>query len=168
MRRTAKKIDPVGKFSSFLVSFAFLVFWQTSLISAPLSCVFSLKELLSLSLSLCLIPKLSDSFWMFNDVFYPCLIQLLCIMALKIYLQIFKKEGKLRSSSMLLNPIMFFGPPSCNNFPGWNHSTRQVELRGLCVRKLPIMIKNMQKVWLQEPNVIFGGVYPLFKRLRKF
>lgn len=28
--------------------------------------------------------------------------------------------------------------------------------------------KNMQKVWLQEPNVIFGGVYPLFKRLRKF
>lgn len=167
MRRTAKKIDPLVSSPRFLFP---LLFWFSGKLPSfrHLSVVCFPSRNCSLSLSLCLIPKLSDSFWMFNDVFYPCLIQLLCIMALKIYLQIFKKEGKLRSSSMLLNPIMFFGPPSCNNFPGWNHSTRQVELRGLCVRKLPIMIKNMQKVWLQEPNVIFGGVYPLFKRLRKF
>ena len=52
MRRTAKKIDPLVSSPRFLFP---LLFWQTSLISAPSSCVFSLKELLSLSLSLSLL-----------------------------------------------------------------------------------------------------------------
>lgn len=155
MGRTAKKIDTL--FGSPLFLFP-LLFWQTSLISAPLSCVFSLMELLSLSLSLCLITKLSDSFWMSNDVFHPCLIQLLCIMALKISLQIFKK--------ILFNALESYHVlwSSMQQLPRMEplYATGETP-RSLCQESSH---KNM--VWLQEQNVICWGSVPFIQRFPKF